>query len=287
MRLDFTIQRISNRRIWRVMLFFTILVGSCQFDKAENAGRFQVLAFYTAKNDQAHISFVKEANQWFAEMSEKHGFSYHATDHWDNLNEQYLLDYQVVIFLDTRPEKPEQRLAFQNYMKNGGAWMGFHFAAFALTPSAYPDDWPWYQNEFLGCGAYQSNTWRPTAATLKVEDPNHPVTKRLPKKIESSPNEWYRWEKDLRDNPDIEILLSIDPVSFPLGTGPKPHEIWHSGYYPVVWTNKQYKMVYFNMGHNDIDYENGTNAELSFTFDHVDQDRLILGALAWLGRSGF
>jgi len=28
-------------------------------------------------------------------------------------------------------------------------------------------------------------------------------------------------------------------ASFPLGTGPKPYEIWHSGYYPVVWTNKR------------------------------------------------
>ena len=25
--------------------------------------------------------------------------------------------------------------------------------------------------------------------------------------------------KDLRQNPDIQILLSIDPTSFPLGTG--------------------------------------------------------------------
>ena len=33
----------------------------------------------------------------------------------------------------------------------------------------------------------------------------------------------------------------------PLGIGPKPHETWHSGYYPVVWTNKCYRMVYFNL----------------------------------------
>jgi len=68
-------------------------------------------------------------------------------------------------------------------------------------------------------------------------------------------------------HPDIKVLLSIDPASFPLGTGPKPHEIWHSGDYPVVWTNQKYKMIYFNMGHNDIDYEHKTNKELSFTFE--------------------
>ena len=56
-------------------------------------------------------------------------------------------------------------------------------------------------------------------------------------------------------NPDIDILLAVDSSSFPLGTGPKPHEIWHEGYYPVAWTNRKYRMIYFNFGHNDIDYE--------------------------------
>ena len=42
-----------------------------------------------------------------------------------------------------------------------------------------------------------------------------------------------------------------------------------SGYYPVVWTNKHYRMIYLNMGHNDMDYEHkfdNTNRTLSFTF---------------------
>ncbi|HZE84837.1 MAG TPA: ThuA domain-containing protein, partial [Puia sp.] len=72
-------------------------------------------------------------------------------------------------------------------------------------------------------------------------------------------------------------------TSFPLGTGPKLHEIWHSGYYPIVWTNKRYRMLYLNMGHNDIDYENKTNKELSHTFGNKLQDQMILDALLWLG----
>src|SRR5690606_7138935 len=113
----------------------------------------------------------------------------------------------------------------EKYMKNGGGWLGFHFSAFALSPSSYPNNWDWYQNSFLACGVYSGNTWRPTAATLKVENRDHPITRKFPKKIKSTPNEWYKWEKDLRTNPDIEILLSVHPKSFPLGTGPKPHEI--------------------------------------------------------------
>lgn len=247
------------------------------------AQKFKVLAFYTAKEDQAHISFVHEANKWFPQMAKKYNFSYDSTNNWSNLNEAYLSKYKVVLFLDTRPEDPAQRKAFEAYMKGGGGWMGFHFSAFALDKSAVPANWNWYHNEFLGSGEYGSNTWRPTSAILRVEDRTHPATKNLPETFKASPNEWYRWQNDLRKNPDIRILASIDSSSFPLGTGPKLHEIWHSGYYPVVWTNKNYKMIYLNMGHNDIDYEHKTNKDLSYTLGNPVEDKLILDALMWLG----
>lgn len=246
---------------------------------------FRVIGFYTARDDKAHISFVQEANRWFSTVAQQNKFKYDSTNDWSNLNATFLANYEVVVFLDTRPDDPAQREAFKLYLEQGGAWMGFHFAGFALTPSDFPQDWDWYHNTLLGSGQYVSNIWRPTAAILRVEDRKHPTTKHLPKTFKSSPNEWYRWENDLRKNPDIKILLSIDSTSFPLGTGPKTHEIWHSGYYPVAWTNKKYRMIYFNMGHNDIDYEGGTNKELSQTFGTKTEDKLILDALLWLGRA--
>jgi hypothetical protein len=244
---------------------------------------FHVIAFYTAKEDLAHISFVHEANRWFPKMAAANHFTYDSTNDWNNLNAKFLSRYQVVIFLDTRPEDSSQRKAFEEYMKNGGGWMGFHFSGFALTPSKYPQNWDWYHNEFLGAGSYLSNTWRPTPAVLRVMDKNHPVTRNLPDTFRSAASEWYRWTNDLRTNPQIDILLAIDSTSFPLGTGPKLYEIWHSGFYPVVWTNKNYRMVYFNMGHNDMDYEHKTNLELSQTFSSPTEDELILNALRWLG----
>src|ERR1700712_4349232 len=119
-----------------------------------NKTPFHVIAFYTARNDQAHISFVHEANKWFPEMGAKYHFTYDSTNDWNNLNSTFLLRYQVVLFLDTRPDSTPQRDAFKQYMDHGGAWMGFHFSAFALTPSAYPQNWDWYHNEFLGAGEY-------------------------------------------------------------------------------------------------------------------------------------
>ncbi len=218
-------------------------------------------------------------------MAQQYNFTYDSTDNWNNLNTPFLASYQVVLFLDTRPEEMEQRVSFQKYMEGGGSWIGFHFAGFSLSQSKYPANWDWYHNQFLGSGEYKSNTWRPTSAILRVEDPKYPTTVNLPITFKSSPNEWYCWQNDLRENPNIEILLSIDSTSFPLGTGPKSNEIWHKGYFPVVWTNKKYKMLYVNMGHNDIDYEGKTNKELSFQFDNEEQNRFMLNSLLWLGNA--
>ena len=257
-------------------------VQVCEAQKKQRS--FKVVAFYTAQRDAAHISFVHEANRWFSRIASQHGFSYDSTNNWSNLNEKFLSNYNVVIFLDTRPKDPAQREAFKKYMQRGGAWIGFHFAGFALTPSDYPQNWGWYHDTLIGAGQYKGNTWKPTPATLKVENTSHAVTHDLPLLFKSSPNEWYSWEKDLRLDSNIQILLSIDSSSFPLGTGPKANEIWHEGYYPVAWTNRKYNMVYFNMGHNDIDYQHKLNKELSLQFDNPTQNQLIINAILWLAR---
>lgn len=248
---------------------------------------FHAIAFFRGVNDQAHISFVNECNAFFmnAPKSPMIGVgefsTYDTTSNWDNLNDSFLRRYDLVLFLDARPEKPAQREAFRRYMESGGGWIGFHFAAFALTPSAYPQDWDWYHHEFLGSGSYVSNTWRPTSALLKLEEKG--IKMSGADTFHSAPNEWYRWEKDLRKNKDIRIVASIDPRSFPLGTGPKAHEIWYEGYYPVIWTNKRYKMIYFNMGHNDIDYEGGTNKTLSQTFSSQGTKEILVKYYLMLG----
>lgn len=262
-----------------------VMVFCCSCHQSAIHSEFRVLSLHDGEHDQAHISFVAEADRWFTGRAAEYGFRYVSSNNWNMLNHDTLSRYDIIVFLDSRPDSVHQREAFREYMENGGAWMGFHFAAFALSPSAYPQNWDWYHNLFLGSGQYASNTWRPTSAVLRVENQSHPVTRNMPETFTASPNEWYRWEKDLRLNQDIDILLSIDSSSFPLGTGPKPHEIWHRGYYPVVWTNRKYRMIYLNMGHNDIDYENGTNKELSFTFSNDTQNKLVLDALFWLGNN--
>lgn len=239
---------------------------------------FKVLAFYNGTWDAAHIDFDKEAQDWFPQAGAQNGFTWEATTDWTRLNTGSLAQYNVIMFLDDAPQSSDQRTAFQQYMQNGGAWMGFHVSAFTTDPSS----WSWYYNTFLGSGAFQTNTWGPTRVTYKVEDRNHPSMAGLPATFQSAVSEWYSWSNDLRQNPSIDILASVDPSSFPVGTD--PNQSWYSGYYPLLWTNRNYKMLYANFGHNAMNYS--TNTRTSSTFDSADQNRWIIQGLQWLAGVG-
>ena len=41
-----------------------------------NSSSFKVIAFYTAKEDAAHISFVHEANKWFPKIAKEYNFGF-------------------------------------------------------------------------------------------------------------------------------------------------------------------------------------------------------------------
>ncbi|MBV1939308.1 ThuA domain-containing protein [Streptomyces sp. BV286] len=261
----------------RVLVLLATLLGLAAppAHAAREAAPFKVLALHSGTWDAAHISFVREANRWFPARAAENGFAYTASTDWNLLANGGVDAYQVVLFLDDLPQSAAQRSGFERYMRAGGGWLGFHVAAFTTEAQR----WPWYHQQFLGSGNFRSNTWGPTTAALRVEDRVHPSTRNLPATFTSSVNEWYSWSNDLRRNPDIRILASIDPSSFPLGTD--PNQTWYSGHYPVLWSNTKYRMLYANVGHNAMDY--ATDTPLSSTFASASQNRFLLDGLKWLG----
>lgn len=244
---------------------------------ATQAAPFSVLAFYSGTYDPAHISFAREANQWFAQQAPSNGYTYTATTNWNQLTSITPAQHQVVMFLDDQPQSAAQFQGFQRYVQSGGGFFGFHVTGYndATTPS-YAN---WFHNDFLGTGRFATNTWGPTAETLRIDNRLHPATAGLPATIRSSVSEWYSWDRDLRQNANIQVLASLDPSTFPVGDD--PDQQWHSGYYPIMWTNKNFRMLYANFGHNRMNYE--TDTPLSSTFESGDQNRFVLDGLRWLG----
>ncbi|PWI18008.1 1,4-beta-xylanase [Streptomyces sp. Act143] len=272
------VRRLAARLLILLALALALTAPAPQVSAAPQADPFKVLALYSGTYDAAHIDFDKEANAWFPQQAAANGFTYTASTDWDLLANGGVNAYQVVLFLDDLPQTSAQRSGFEAYMRGGGGFIGFHVSAFTTDAAS----WSWYHNTFLGSGNFVSNTWGPTAVTLKVEDRTSPATVNLPATFTSSVSEWYSWSRDLRQNPDIKILASIDPSSFPVGTD--PNQSWYSGYYPILWTNTKYKMLYANFGHNAMNYD--TNTRLSSTFASPSQNRFLLDGLKWLGGAG-
>jgi len=249
-----------KRQIYRGLLLLAgcaaATAGHCQ------QAHFNVLAFYSTDVEKDHVMFAEQAMQFYSKLAKQDGFDFATTSNWDDLNANRLKDIQIVLWLDDFPHKTEQRAAFEQYMKHGGGWLGFHIAA-------YNDEgthWPWFV-DFLGGTVFYGNNWPPLPAVLDVDDKSNPITRHLPAQFTSPTNEWYIWKPSPRLNKDVKVLLTLDRSNYPLGL----KDTLKGGDLPVMWTNTKYKMVYMNMGHGDK----------IFT-DHL-QNQLFEDALLWLG----
>jgi uncharacterized protein len=231
---------------------------------------FHAVAFYSPDAEPDHVQFAEGALKFFSALAARDNFTFDSTTDSANLNDSYLKKYQLVIWLTDSPTKPEQRLAFQHYMENGGAWLGFHAAG-------YNDEdthWQWYV-DFLGGAVFHTNSWPPLPARLVVDDRTNPATANLPAAFVAPANEWYIWKPTPRLSKDVRVLVTFDPANYPLGL----KDILTSGDLPVVWTNTKYKMIYMNMGHGDKIFTSPTQNKL------FEDAILSLGRpTAWAGR---
>jgi type 1 glutamine amidotransferase len=80
------------------------------------------------------------------------------------------------------------------------------------------------------------------------------VTITLPKEFVAPASEFYQWQPSPRQNEDVEVLVSISQKMYPFGL----KDVVKFGDFPIVWTNKKYRMVYFNMGHGDQGFIDAT-----------------------------
>ncbi len=242
---------MSKRALLFFVFFAILLHQGAAWGQA--GARFRVLAFYTTATEPDHVQFAQQALDYFAELAKRDNFEFTATTDFEQLRRESLKSYQLVVWLNNAPKKPEQRAAFENYMKNGGAWLGFHFAGYNDEST----QWPWFV-DFMGGAVFNDNSWPPMPARLASDAPGHPVMEGIPQSYVAPNNEWYIWTPSPRLNKDVRVLLTLDPANYPIGL----KGILTQGDLPVVWTNTRYKMVYMNMGHGNRIFASNTQKKL-------------------------
>ena len=225
------------------------------------APRFKALVYYTQHAEEAHVQFAEQATTFFKKLNYGDGFVLDITTDFSKYPYEKLKEYNVIIMLNTSPNTKAERDAFEQYMENGGGWVGFHAAAYNDKNT----HWPWFV-KFLGGGVFYCNNWPPQPVLVEVDNEEHPVTKNLPASFVAPASEWYQWTPSPRQNKDVEVLLSLSPKNYPLGI----KDVVNFGDFPIVWSNKNYRMIYLNMGHGDEEFIDGT------------QNLLLVNAFRWV-----
>jgi len=237
---SWSINRLPIYPVFLLLFAFAVTLFSPPIH-ATNLSR-RVLVFYTDKGEPDHIEFARQALRFLDKLAKREHFQVDSTTDWKEMNPRNLKTAGLVIWLNDFAVTSEARAAFEQYMEHGGAWLGFHVSAYNDAET----NWAWFV-KFLGGSVFYGNNWPPLTARLIVDAPGHPVTKHLPEAFPAPSNEWYIWKPSPRDNPDVKVLVTLDPKNYPIGL----KDTITSGDLPVVWTNTRYHMVYINMGHGD------------------------------------
>jgi len=202
-------------------------------------------AVVIAERGEIHESFVVAALEWLKGYSKKENFSYTVITNADTISEAFLAEHELFIQLNYPPYRwsDASKAAFENYIDNGkGAWIGFHHASLLGEFDGYPM-WPWF-SDFLGGIRFKNYIAARVDGEVYIEDPNHPVFRKLPSHFNLPREEWYTFDKNPR--PNVQVLANVDESTY------KPASDIKMGDHPVIWSNprKKGRNVYFLFGHH-------------------------------------
>lgn len=212
-------------------LVLTLLVSIAQTALAQDA----VLIFSKTKGFR-HAS-IKAGKTALMKLGQANKFRVDTTEDAALFTAPNLKKYRAVVFLSTTGNVLDslQQLAFEQYIKQGGGYMGIHAAA----DTEY--DWPWY-NQL--CGAYFLSHPKQQNADVVVIDKKHPSTQHLPDRWKRF-DEWYNYKSLV---PGPTVLANLDETTYEGGKNGANH--------PIAWyrTFDGGRSFYTGGGHTDESY---------------------------------
>ena len=190
--------------------------GGASADALPEAASYRVLVFSRTAGFR-HDS-IPDAIAAVRALGDQNGFLVDATEDPSVFTDSVLAGYGAVIFLLTTGHvlDDSQQAAFERYIGAGNGFVGVHSAA----DTEYA--WPWYGGLI---GAYFASHTDIQPAAIHREDANHPSTVSLPD-VWVRTDEWYNFQTNPRDTPDIHVLASLDELSYSGGT---------MGDHPIAW----------------------------------------------------
>ena len=198
---------------------------------------------FVHKNIPSSIKALKE-------ICKQEGIIADSSDTPSLFTTENLAKYDALIFSNANNDvfdNESQKKAFQDFIKNGGGFMGIH------SSNAVERNWPWYWamigGKFVRHAPHQE-------FDVVVTDASHPSTNFLDKRWTISDECYYSNHL----NPSIHVLLSAD-----LNTvedkqkSTYPSDIF-GNYFPLCWTNnfEGARQWYTAIGHDAKAYNDPT-----------------------------
>lgn len=196
---------------------------------------------YVHDNIQTSVETIRK-------MGAENGFLVEVSDDPKIFTDAGLKPFSALIFSNSNNEAFEndaQRDAFQRYIRAGGGFAGIHSA------SGSERNWPYFWSVLEGKFVRHPRLQK---FVVRVADPKHPATAKLPASFEWEDECYYSDHL----NPDIHPLLVTDPAKLD-----DPEKATYPGdrfgdALPLAWWHKfdGGREFYSALGHRKEDYAN-------------------------------
>lgn len=223
---------------------------------------FSVLLF-SKTNGFPHSEAIASAIPAFETMAKKNDWGIYSTNNAAVFNKEQLTKFDVIIWSNAtgRNLTDEQRIAFKEYMENGGGFLGIHGTG---------DDshhWDWYYEKLIGAH-FSHHPLDPQLQTanlhLECDSTSSYPCLDLPATFNRS-DEWYVF----LDNPrakDFKVLYTLDETDLAMSGNLKylvdDKDFGMGADHPIIW----YKCLpnggrtfYSAMGHTGASFQEATH----------------------------
>ena len=231
------------------MKYFRLLLLSVLGLLASRVGAEQFSVLLFSKTGGWHHDSINAGVNAIENLGRLHDFSVFWTEDANRVfNDQELAKYKVVVFLCTTGDilNPDQKAAFERFIKKGGGFVGIHSA----SDTEY--QWTWY-TKMVGRMFHIHPPVQ--TATVQVRDRNFPGMDRFAKRFLET-EEWYEFGAPLAD--DLKVLMTVDEKTY------KPHADWGprakgegmGDFHPVAWYHEYDggRAFYTALGHLPATY---------------------------------
>lgn len=214
-------------------------------------------------NGYRHVS-IAQAVPALKRLAEERGWSAFATENAAVFNPAQLAKFDVIVFANATGDiyTPQQEAALHTWIAAGGGFVALHSAGDGSHPE-------WFV-EMRGNGKFTGHPGEADqiqTGNLVVTDPNHPATRRLPRRWRWA-EEFYSWDAPPR--PDAHILVRLDEAGLRL-----PPELRMGEDHALVWwrCENRGRVFYSALGHEPKAWSDPAHL------------KLLAGAIGWAARA--